>query len=654
MIDMDKNKDKESPAGKAAWYYRSGPLLTGFLIILLSLIIYLPTIKAPFVLDDEVNIIRNMRLHDLANFWPPVGSRYLAYLSFALNYSAGGLKTTGYHLVNIILHILSAMTLYGIVRSIFLTPAMRGMDNKKKGLAGNGNYVALIAALIFTVHPLNTQAVIYTTQRLTVMASLLYMLSIYLYLKWRTGESKGICLTPIFYAFSILAAIGAAKTKEISFTLPFIILFSEYVFFTQPGKWITRRRLYSLIPYAIVLIIIPLSLFGPELGLWGRASVMDDGFTRVQQILDIKELSPYTYLLTQFTVVPEYIRLFFIPLWQNLDYDYPLYTSLFNLRVIAGFAFLAFIFALSMLTVCLARRRRYPLLLLAAAGILWFFITLSIESTVIPIRDVIFEHRMYLPGVGLGVAVSALIVHLAGRGKERPAGKALLVTVLIVISALSALAFGRGLIWRDDIRLYEDIVRKSPNKARPHNNLGTLYAERGMTDKAVAEFREVLVLDPMYAGPHKNLARVLLTKGDLAGAAAELKAALRANPGDYDAHAMLGTIYKKQSLFALGEKEYKIVLSLQPLNIKARVNLADIYTSQGRFREVVSQYKKILLIRPDMIEVYYNLAGALEKTGLREEALFYYREFAASAPPALGKFRDRAAARIEVLSADER
>ncbi|MFQ5354484.1 MAG: hypothetical protein ACE5DR_06005, partial [Thermodesulfobacteriota bacterium] len=407
---MDKNKAPDSLAGTEPWHYRSGPLSAGLLITLLALIIYLPVVNAPFVLDDEVNIIKNTRLHDFSAFWPPLGSRHLAYLTFAVNYSLGGLKTAGYHIVNIIIHILTAMTLYGLVRTLFSTPALIGRDTGGGGRAagsasGLANHIAFITALLFTAHPINTQAVIYTTQRFTIMASLFYLLSLYLYLKWRMA-GKG-ALPAFCYVLSIISALAASKSKEISFTLPVVILLAEYLFFTEPGRWVSRRRLYPLLPYAIVLIIIPLSILGPELGLWGLQQVVDDGFTRVQQVMDIKELSSYSYLMTEFTVVPKYIRLFFLPVWQNLDYDYPLYHSFLSLRVMAGFCFLLILFVFALLSASFARRENKPLLLLAAAGLLWFFITLSVESTVIPIRDVIFEHRMYLPGAGLSAGVAA-------------------------------------------------------------------------------------------------------------------------------------------------------------------------------------------------------------------------------------------------------
>jgi len=648
---MNKNNRIDGPSAGEQWYYRSGPLMAGLLITALALIIYLPALKAPFVLDDEVNIVKNLRLHEFSNFWPPAGSRYLAYLSFALNYAMGGLHTTGYHLVNLVIHILTAMTLYGLVRSIFRTPAMMSAD---KGGQGHGlaNHIALITALIFTAHPLNTQAVIYITQRLTIMASLFYLLSLYLYIKWRIKGPGG--LSVIFYILSIITAIAAEKTKEISFTLPFVILLTEYVFFTEPGRWITRRRLYALIPYALILIIIPLSIFGPELGLWSGRAIVDEGFTRVQQILDIKELSSYTYLMTEFTVVPRYIRLFFLPVGQNLDYDYPLYHSFFNPQVLGGFCLLLFVFASSLLTAVFARKSKKPLLLISSAGILWFFITLSVESTVIPIRDVIFEHRMYLPGAGLSVAVAVLIVYFLSLRKKSVPGKSVLITSLILGLLLTIPALGRSLVWSDKARLYEDMAEKSPGKARVRNNLGVLYAKRGEFKKAIAEFKKALTLKSDYPAPHKNLAKALFAEGETSEAMSQYIAAIRADPLDYEAHEALAGIYRDEGLFAKSEKEYKMVLSLLNTNINARLNLANIYIVRGRFEEAITELRKILKKEPGKAEAYYNLALALEKTGRAGEALYYYKKFAKKAPSSMSEYRQRALIRIEALGRKER
>jgi len=636
---------------------RSGLPVAALLIILLGLIIYLPAAGAPFVFDDEVNIIRNSRLHDLANFWPPLGSRYLAHLSFALNYAMGGLHTTGYHLVNITIHILSAITLYGLVKGLFATPAMMGLPGAaERGINSEsdhlGHYTALITALIFTAHPLNTQAVLYITQRFTCMAALFYLLSLYLYIRWRNLEQGS--LRAVLYIFSILAAVAASKTKEISFTLPFVILLTEYVFFTETGKRPDKKRLYTLIPYALVLFIIPLSILGPELGLWSGASVVDNGLTRTQQIVDLKELSSYTYLMTQFTVVPKYIRLFFLPISQNLDYDYPLYHSFFNIRVMAGFVLLLIIFAWAVLAARSAKRGRRPLLLAASAGVLWFFITLSIESTVIPIHDVIFEHRMYLPGCGLGLALAAIIVYLATKWKKKAPRNTLIIITLIIITPLTALALKRAMLWRDGIKLYEDVVRKSPNKARAHNNLGALYVKKGDLDKAVTEFRKTIDLDPSFIRPYKNLADALYKKGDMKKAASALRSAVKIYSEDYEIHYALASIYRQGGLIAKSEKEYKIVTSLMPSNTKARMSLAKIYISRGRFKEAASQYKKILETEPDMVILYFNIGLALEKAEETDEALYYYRKFIDLTPDNLGDVREKVLQRIGELSPKKR
>jgi tetratricopeptide (TPR) repeat protein len=671
---MNEKTERDLFSERQPWYHESGPITALVLITLLALIVYLPSIGGPFVLDDEVNIMRNTRLQDLANFWPPAGSRYLAYLTFALNYALGGLRTTGYHAVNLALHIASALTLYGLLRALFRTPAMStwaggdgaakgrgtgeasgedaGMGGRGTGAAapGLGSHVALVAALIFTVHPLNTQAVIYITQRFTVLASLFYLLSLYLYLRFREGRA----MAPIFYLLSIVSAILASKTKEISFTLPVVIALAEYVFYTSPGRWPTRKRLLALLPYGLVLLIIPLSIFGPELGLWGVKTVVDDGFTRVQQILDIKELSSYTYLMTEFTVLPKYIRLFFLPWPLNLDYDYPHYYSFWNLRVVVGFVFLSIIFVASLVTARLARGRGRPLLLLASAGVLWFFITLSIESTVIPIRDVIFEHRMYLPGAGLEAAVAALVVYLLGRRRAvLPSGRAVLAAALIIITPYTALAFARSLVWSDGIALYEDIVRKSPEKARARNNLGVLYAKKGELDKAITQFRKTLTLDSEYPGPHKNLARALYNKGDIPGAIEEYRATILANPQDFQAHQALAFIYRNQGLYDKSIREYRIVLSLVPWNTEARNNLANIYVVQGRYDEAIREYEKILADNPGKTQVYYNLALALERAGRTREAVYYYRKFLSLGPPGMDKYREAAAKRLRELGAGQ-
>src|SRR3989337_1704545 len=214
-----------------------------FLITITAFLIYSNTFSSPFQFDDNPNIVENYKLRDFSNFWPPSGSRYIGVLSFALNYHFGSLNVFGYHLVNIIIHIINSIMVWWLVILTFKTPAMQvyvgqGLspaltpDRIIRGLKADLPYLtALTASLIFVSHPIQTQAVTYIVQRFASLSALFYILSIALYIKarigsgaWEVGGGKRFShiLHPTFYTLSILSAILAMKTKEISLTLPFV------------------------------------------------------------------------------------------------------------------------------------------------------------------------------------------------------------------------------------------------------------------------------------------------------------------------------------------------------------------------------------------------------------------------------------------------
>ncbi|MHC4502886.1 MAG: tetratricopeptide repeat protein, partial [Planctomycetota bacterium] len=339
-------------------------------------------------------------------------TRPVGYFTFAVNYRLSGLHVTSYHVVNLAIHIANALLLYGLVVLSFRTPRLSGSS-----LAGGAPLLALFAALLFVSHPIQTQAVTYIVQRFTSLATLFYLLAIFLYVKARLCD-KIFPHATVLFAASVLAAVLAMKTKEISFTLPVTILFYDLLFLAGSAK----KRLVPFIPMLLTMLIIPMALFdftgslGETIGDIGQRARLETDMSRA------------AYLFTQFRVITTYIRLLFLPVGQNLDYDYPLYTSFFQPGVFMSFVFLLLLFAGGVYLIVRSRKGE-PSLRLAGFGMIWFFVALSVESSIIPIVDVIFEHRVYLPSAGAFTALvcgAFLLVSKLGHGKPRTAAIALL------------------------------------------------------------------------------------------------------------------------------------------------------------------------------------------------------------------------------------
>ncbi|MBI4710387.1 MAG: tetratricopeptide repeat protein, partial [Nitrospirae bacterium] len=252
-----------------------------------------------------------------------------------------------------------------------------------------------------------------------------------MYIKWRlkaegqgsSSKGQGKLASCILYLASVVSAVLAMKTKEIAFTLPVIVVLYEFMFLK--GK-VIKRVLY-LIPFLITMLIIPLSFISMDRPIDELISDVGEA-TRVQS-----NISRLDYLFTEMRVVITYIRLLLVPLNQMLDYNYPIYHSLFDFKVFLSFLFLLSIFSIAVYFTCRSSTAHKGLRL-TAFGIFWFFITLSVESSLIPIRDVIFEHRVYLPSIGIFFVISSVVFNVARKfnGKGQKAAVLLFAVVVLV------------------------------------------------------------------------------------------------------------------------------------------------------------------------------------------------------------------------------
>lgn len=382
-------------------------------IIILGTIIYSNTFDASWHFDDHSAIVENYGIRDLKGTVQSGGSRWVGFITFALNYHFGKLDVFGYHLVNIGIHLISAILVYFLVFLTLKTPCLK--DTK---ISRYTVFLSLASGLIFVAHPIQTQAVTYIVQRFTSLATLFYLLSLVFFIKARLYHLVGKKFYSLshlgYYVGSLVAAFLAMKTKEITITLPAIILLYEFCFFSPSLKALIKKIVY-LIPFLLAFFIIPLSSYGIRLlGISGGTFI---GIAEVGDVIgdatqETTAISRTDYLLTQFNVIVTYIRLLFFPVNQNLDYDYPISHTLFEFPTFLSFLFLA---SIVIFGVWMFRKSR-----LISFGIFWFFITLSVESSIIPIRDVIFEHRVYLPSVGFVISLTVAVYQMMEQIKTKP------------------------------------------------------------------------------------------------------------------------------------------------------------------------------------------------------------------------------------------
>lgn len=555
------------------------------LIIILGFKIYSNSFDCSFQFDDKHNIIDNEAIKSLSNIkqmWDINHSRFLAFYSFALNYHFDELNVEGYHKINLMIHIINACLVFWIARLLFATPVLKNLP-----IAQHAKSISLITALLFVSHPLATGAVTYIVQRMASMVAMFYFMSVAMYMKARVSESKAKYL---FFAGAIISAICALLTKENAYTLPLVIVLIELFFFNT--KTIAINFKDKKVIGAIIGIVAFVVFIFANFSLSVLKPIAPSTFNSYT-------ITPANYFFTQLSVIVKYIQLLFVPLHQNVDYDFHLSNSLFEApTLISGLLLLS----LLILAVYLFNRNR-----IISFGIFWFFITLSIESSFIPISDLIFEHRTYIPSFGFFIILTAGIYGLAWEKFKY----ALLVFFAILICVNSVLAYQRNEVWKDDISLWSDAVSKSPNKERPYLNRGYAYGNRKQWDSAIADFTKVNEIRPKYhAAAYYNLGIAYWTIGQKDKSMENYSMAISADSKYTEAYYGRGVCYYYLNEPEKAIADYTAALKINPNLESVYYNRGITYANLRKYPEAIADYNSAININPNNFNLYFNRAIA--------------------------------------------
>ncbi len=553
-------------------------------IVLAGTLAYGSIFPGAFVFDDAPNVSRNRQLDRLQDFlpggpgWSAQPNRAVTFATFALDRAVAGNDPTFHRAVNLAIHLAAALLVLALVLSAFQSPGLRGL-----ALAPQAWAVGLVAGLLFVTHPVQTQAVTYVVQRLASLATFFYLLSAVLYVRWRIAKegAAGGWRSWLPFGGALLAALLAMRSKEIAFTLPLALLLLEAVLFDGPWK----RRLLGLAPFLATMALIPVTLLlaqAPAAGL--EADVVLP--TRVQT-----EMSRLDYLLTQFTVIVRYLGLLVLPVGQTVDHDVALRTSLADPAVLGSAALLlALAGAAAGLLLGASPRRARPLdpaARLAALGIAWFFLALSVESSLIPIVDLMYEHRVYLPFAGLSISSATLLA--LGIRRIFPGRAAALTAAagLLLAAVLGGVTWRRNQAWSSELALWTDAVEKAPRKARPRHNLGVVLSAQGRSVEAMALLQEAVRLDPDYAPGHESLGVALSAAGRASDAEAHFRKAISLDPKAAAPWYDLGTLRFDASRYAEAIPYFEQAIARRPGYADAYANLGACWNGLGRSADAV-------------------------------------------------------------------
>ena len=577
-----------------SWRWVGPGLFFAFTVFLL----YGNTLHAPFAFDDLTAIRDNPHVHAhnlrqlAAVLVDGAIDRHVGMFSFALNFYLSDVDTFGYHLTNLLIHIANGLLVFWLVaQTLRLRSPAPERPAQPIPAAENDWAIAFFAALLWLVHPVQTQAVTYIVQRLASLAAFFLLVSFACYVK---GRRRADHRRWWWYGASIAAGMLAMGVKQNAAVLPVLIVAFELNFFARSPRQGLRTQWLLAALLVAFLAIMTLVYLGPHAWAVLQARFAGRDFTMGER------------LLTSGRVIAHYVTLLAAPLPSrlNLDYDFPFSTSLWH----PASTLICLVLVLAALAFTLASAPRCPHL---SFVLFWFLANLAIESTIVPV-DLVQEHRLYLPSIGLIAAAVALVFRLLS---TRNRAAAPLVLGLVAVT-WSLWTHQRNAVWADPVALWSDTARKSPGKARVHGNLGKVLADAGRYEDAAAEFETALRLDPRQYGAYNNLAVIYIDQLHRYDRAETLlRAALLLYPDFPVAYLNLGVIALRQQRFGDASQAFEKVLALEPTNRIAYYNLAGSYGNQRQFDKALAIVDQGLGYWPRAAELYARKGELYLATG---------------------------------------
>jgi tetratricopeptide (TPR) repeat protein len=465
--------------------------------------------------------------------------------------------------------------------------------------------LALAVAVLWVVHPLQTQSVTYIYQRYESLMGLFILLTLYSFIRAQTAARANR-----WYAASAACCLLAVASKEAAAATPLLVLWYDRALVASSWREIVRRRWAYYAALAGAWVVLAALMLGQADKLAGAG------------VLVVKNVTPLQYAMSQPGVIAHYLRLCFWPTGLCLDYGWPVADML-----AAILPPLSLIAAISALTVWAVFRRAEWSFVGA-----WFFLILAPTSSVFPLGDLAFEHRMYLPlaAVVVGVVIGGYAVGRRIVGWWRISPSALQVTggalALIASVALGVLTFQRNADYQSALSIWEDTVAKAPRNVRARYSLGATLAMGGQLDEAVAQYQQALEIEPDNAVTHNNLGLALRARGQWDEALAHFRKAVEVRPDFAAAHVNLGAAMIRCGQVDAAIAEYRTALQFSPDNLAAHSGLGIALMQQGQIDEAIVHYEKAVEIRPDIAHVHYDLGDALEQRSRLDEAVIEFQQ----------------------------
>ena len=599
-------------------------------IVLAGLAAYHNSLSGAFVFDDPASILDNLSIRHL---WPlgpvlspphggvTVEGRPLLNLSLAINYAISGTAVWSYHALNLLIHVLAGLTLFGIVRRTgwsALSPtrlATPFADKRVGDNAPHATFLAFAVALLWTVHPLQTEAVTYLVQRAESLMGLFYLLTLYCFIRGvervvpnalgdvagqtsalGTTRSTSVGGEPFWIGLSFLACLFGMATKEVMVSAPLTVLLYDRTFVSGSFREAWRRRGGLYLALAATWVMLGALVFSTH----NRGGT--SGFS--------VGLPWWVYWVTQFPAIVHYL---WLSVWPHpLVFDYGFARYWIHHALEATPAALAVLALAAATGVGLKRGSRFGFLGYC------FFAILAPTSVVPGTRQTMAEHRMYLALI----PVLVLLVWAGGRllRGNRP-GLTAVIVLLVLATGLGALTVWRNADYRSELALWSATVADAPDNPFARNSLGSMMFQAGRPDEARAQYVEALRVYPDYPEAQANLGCVLAEQGHDSDGLAHLYEAVRLEPESPKIHSILGNTLSHLGRSAQALEQFIEAIRLDPGYADAHYQWGNEAMQLGRFQEAKEQYEETIRLHPDMPEAHNNLGNALAQLGLFPEAV---------------------------------
>jgi protein O-mannosyl-transferase len=574
------------------------------ILFFLIFLVYSNTFHASWHFDDYPNIVNNPKIQItefstqslVRSMQHPSGAAYwrpLAYLTFALNWFAGGKEVFGYHFVNILLHSLSACLLFLTILTLFQTPTLRGKHSESVQSA------ALLATALWAINPIQTQSVTLIVQRMTLLAAFFYIGGIFCYLKARLSGSQW--QRSMLFSMCLTSWLLGMASKETALLLPLTLVLMEVIFFRDLGDTRTKKQFLTTLAGTSIIVAI----IGGLLFLKGNPWSIFEGYGD-------RYFTPVERLMTQPRVLFFYLTLIFCPFPGRLsiDHDVALSTSLMHPWTTLP----AIVFVVVVIVAALLQIRKRPLLSFA---ILFFFLNHLVESSIVPL-EMVFEHRNYLPSMFLFVPVAGGIVRLLNRYHEiRPTAYRIMIALgICLFIGLGWMTYARNSVWQTEVSLWTDANRKAPGLYRPVHNLAMArYESSGRLDQALELYQKAARLKmhrrSNLAGVYANIAGIYYRKLDYKNAAMYFGKAYDIAPFDTDHRFRLAETLNRLQQWQPALVHIDALLARHPRHPDYLDLKGTILMQRGNVREALRYFHDAIRVNPKRLPGIINAGAAL-------------------------------------------